>query len=64
VVRIGGNTFYGGNSFVFIIHLKQIFLGTKNFEGELSRIAPRGYGPGLLLTHSLMMVILGTVGQA
>ena len=39
--------FQGRNIFVFMIRLKQIFLVTKNFGGELHPNAPHGYGPGI-----------------
>jgi len=58
VLRFGrAKTFLRGKSFVFIICLKQIFLGTTKFERnkkiwwELSPNSPRGYGPGLTPTH-------------
>jgi len=39
--------FRGRNIFVFIICLKQIFLGTKNLGGEQHPNAPHGNGPGI-----------------
>jgi len=49
------NTFSGGKVFIFIIYVKQCFLGTaqKIFGGRCPRTPLRGYGPGynLYFTH-------------
>jgi len=42
VLRFGGaNTFLDGTIFVFIIFLKQIFLGTRNFGGAQKKFGGR-----------------------
>jgi len=46
----GAKYILGGTIFVFIIFLKQTFLGTRKFGGHCPRTPPRGYG---LATHSL-----------